>query len=268
MTYEKKVESAIRLIQSVGKKEQVIVAYSGGKDSDVLRTLCRYAGVDYKLVYNSTTIDPPGTISHCQHVGATIVRPAKTFFELIAKKGLPSLSRRFCCRELKEKFIAPRLLLGVRAAESVKRQKLYTEPTSCFVYNSKCSTERILPLFNWTDDDIHKFVVEERVFVHPLYYDDNGRFHVERRLGCLGCPLQGDRGKADFLQYPKLLRQWCRSYSQYVSTHKFIEGVYEDIIWHIFYSNHGNQKYQQSFHGLFEKPNAKAILENYFNIDL
>lgn len=264
---EHKVKRAVRIIRSVNRVSDVIIAYSGGKDSDVIRILCKEAKVPYTLVYNNTTIDPPFTLSRNISLGAQIIQPKYTFLQLIERKGIPSLSRRFCCQELKEKYIAPRLLLGIRANESAKRTQRYTEPTACRIYTKNKRTDQILPILDWTEDDIFQFLSSSNETVHPLYYV-NGQLDVTKRLGCIGCPLQGDRGLHDFLRYPKMLRQWCRAYTKYVEKHKAVEGIYEDIVYHIFYSNHGEKKYQQAFHGLFAPPNAKQLLEDYFHIEL
>ena len=39
-----------------------IVGYSGGKDSDVLVSLFRHAGVKFMVMHNHTTIDAPETV--------------------------------------------------------------------------------------------------------------------------------------------------------------------------------------------------------------
>lgn len=267
MNFETKANKAIKMLQSYDKLYNLSLAYSGGKDSDVCLKLCKMAHINVSVVHNVTTIDPPGTIKHCMENGAIIVRPELSFFQLIEKKGLPAMQRRFCCQYLKEKYIADHLILGVRASESVKRAERYKEPTACRVYSKKKSTEQILPIVNFTDADIFHFIEDNNIKLAPHYYD-NGKLCTDRRLGCIGCPLKGDRGKADFLMYPRFLRLWVKAYSKYVETHKAVEGVYEDMVYHIFYSNHGEVKYQQNFHGIFPAPDAKEILERFFNIEL
>lgn len=262
---EHKIERAIRLIRAVNRVSSVIIAYSGGKDSDILRFLCKMANVPYTLIYNSTTIDPPFTISRNISLGAKIVRPRYSFFDLIRRHGLPNIQRRFCCSKLKEGYISPRLLLGVRASESNKRKARYVEPTGCRIYSKEKHCDQIFPIFDWSLEDVRTFLIQNDIKLHPIYYN-NGVLDVTKRLGCIGCPLQGDRGRADFLQYPKMLRQWCRAYADYVSYHKAINGVYEDMVYHIFYSNHGEQKYEQNFNGLFTPPNAKELLEDFFHV--
>ena len=66
---EKKVEQSIKLLRSIPQdKGKIILAYSGGKDSDVCLELCKMAGIPFKAVYHSTTIDPPGTIRHVEEM--------------------------------------------------------------------------------------------------------------------------------------------------------------------------------------------------------
>ena len=68
---QKKVDRAVRLLQTVAKgyDKPIEVAYSGGKDSDVILELARMAGIKHQAIYHNTTIDPPGTIAHVREVG-------------------------------------------------------------------------------------------------------------------------------------------------------------------------------------------------------
>lgn len=263
----RKIDQSIKLIKAYNKWKPLTLAYSGGKDSDVVRHLCKLAKVPITIVHNSTSIDYPGTLAYVQRNEAIIQRPKMTFFQLVAKKGLPSMFRRFCCSYLKEQYIARTLLLGVRADESVKRAARYIEPTACRIFTKKVSSEQVLPIIHWNNADLIAFHDNENLHFHPHYYV-NGRFDVTRRVGCVGCPLQGDRGKADYIEYPKFLRQLCKSYAAYVETHKAVESVYHDIVWQLFYSNHHDKQYQQTYYGLFDAPNPKSFLEEYFNIEL
>lgn len=65
---KKKVEQAVKLLQVCYKVagEPLEVAYSGGKDSDVILELAKMAGIEYKAIYKNTSIDPPGTIKHAK----------------------------------------------------------------------------------------------------------------------------------------------------------------------------------------------------------
>lgn len=263
-----KVKKAIRLLQSMQFDSIPELAYSGGKDSDVLLWLCKQAGIKFNAVYKSTTIDPPGTIAHVEANKVNIIRPKENFLQLIEKKGLPTMWRRFCCQVLKEYYTNPIVFNGVRSCESVRRKARYKEPTTCRVFSKKCKSQIIMPLLNFTNEDIETLITKEHIQCHPLYYDEKGKFHVERRLGCIGCPLQSDRGRFDYLQYPKLFKQVVYRFLTYCNTHNYKDDPYIKLIKLVFYSNHGMQKFDQHFHGLFPANAPKTILEEYFQIEL
>lgn len=64
---QKKINQSIKLIRSICDKRGVVeVAYSGGKESDVILQLCKEAGIRFRAIYKNTTIDPPGTIKHAK----------------------------------------------------------------------------------------------------------------------------------------------------------------------------------------------------------
>ena len=68
-----------------------------------------------------------------------------------------------------------------------------------------------LPILEWTDKDVEQFIKERGIKCHPLYYDEQGNFHVERRLGCTSCPFKSDRGIADFKANPRFLKAYLRA---------------------------------------------------------
>lgn len=172
---EKKVNQAIKLLQSIPQdKGQITLAYSGGKDSDVCLELCKMAGIPFKAVYHSTTIDPPGTIKHVINNGVEIVRPRESFFALVRKKGYPSRFVRYCCRELKEKYDSDISIQGIRASESKARADRYKEPEQCRVFDKKHKSRVYMPILFWTDDDVSEFVSERGVKCHALYYSGGG----------------------------------------------------------------------------------------------
>ena len=77
---EKKITSAIRILKLAEQQanlygEPVEIAYSGGKDSDVILQLAKESGINYRAIYKQTTIDPPGTMEHVKTNGVEIRRP-------------------------------------------------------------------------------------------------------------------------------------------------------------------------------------------------
>lgn len=272
---QKKVDRAVKLIQQAGKDGQVVeVAYSGGKDSDVILELTRMAGIKYRAIYKNTTIDPPGTIAHAKENGVEIRRARKTFFQLMAQKGFPSRFVRFCCSELKEYKILDRNIMGVRKAESIVRSKRYSEPTKCLFYGSKKEhVEAFYPILDWSDQDVADFIRERGIKCHPLYYDEQGNFHVERRLGCMCCPLAYKKKRiAEFKQHPNMVKAYIRAGQQFRDTHpdaaltKNYENIYDAFVRFLFYER--DSDFKQNNVGLFGKTDNKKFLENYFNIKL
>ncbi len=220
MTFEKKVELAIKLLQSIPQDDGPIeVSYSGGKDSDVILELAKMAGIPFEAIYKNTTIDPPGTIKHCKDMGVTILKPKMTFFQLIESKGFPTRRARFCCEILKEYKVYNRAIQGIRRSESTARAKRYKEPEICRLYPKGEKVRVYLPILEWTDEDVARFIKERGIKCAPVYYDDEGNFHPERRLGCVGCPLKSDCGRVDFEKYPNMLKAWIRAGAKYFKTH-------------------------------------------------
>lgn len=182
MDYEKKVSSAIKLLQSIPQDGPIEISYSGGKDSDVILELAKLAGIPYEAIYKNTSIDPPGTIAHAREMGATIVNPKRTMLQIIENKGWPTRRARFCCSELKEYSIHRRAVQGIRRCESTARATRYKEPEICRVYKKDDKVRVYLPILEWTNEDVERFVAERGIKCHHLYYDADGNFHVERRL--------------------------------------------------------------------------------------
>ena len=268
LTTEEKVEKAVRLIKSVASQRNCFVAYSGGKDSVLLDYLVKEAGCKIQLIHNVTTIDPPGTLSFCERHGAKLLRPKRSFLDLVELKGMPSMFRRFCCKELKEQYIGEVGFFGIRKSESVKRSKCYDTYADIYYYTKKIYTERFFPMLDFTDKDVENVINSKGLECHPLYYDHAGKFCVDRRLGCIGCPLQGDRGKMDYLEYPKLLNQVLKRLVIFHEKHgRTKRDAYLNAVYNLFYSNHGYENYCCTYEGLFDTDPCE-ILNEYFFLNL
>lgn len=273
--YEKKVARAIRLLKSIPTDEgPVEVSYSGGKDSDVILELTKMAGIPYRAIYKNTTIDPPGTIAHCRKKGVEIIQPKESFMQLVARKGFPSRFSRFCCQVLKEYKVLDRAIQGIRRSESIKRRDRYKEPEICRVYSKDSKAKIYLPILEWTDGDVARFVAERNIECHPLYYDENGMFRVERRLGCIGCPLKSDNGRGDYLRYPTMLKARIKAHQKYLETHpncktmEYFGNSYNAIFFQMFCNNLSEYRLKMSTDLWGGQLDTKQFLEEYFGIDL
>lgn len=267
MELQDKIEQAKKLIKSVCAMHNTSLAYSSGKDSVVLDYLAKEVNAPVKRYHNVTTIDPPGTISMAIRNGCDIVRNDLSFLDLVEKKGFPTMFRRFCCKELKERYYADYALFGIRKAESAKRNACYSSFDDIYYYTKKRFTNRFFPLLNFTDEDVAEVINSQSLECHPLYYDHKGRFCVERRLGCIGCPLQGDRGKMDYLKYPILLKQVLRRGILFHQRQgRTAHDAALNLVYNLFYSNGGREKFEQAYKGLFDT-DPWEILEHYFFLD-
>lgn len=213
---KRKVERAINLIQSgaaMAEKagQPIEVAYSGGKDSDVILELTKMAGVKYRAIYKNTTIDPPGTISHVKEMGAEILRPKMSYYEILCKYGYPNRFLRFCCRLLKEYKVMDYNIVGIRSDESKKRAKNYKEPEYCRHYPNGSKAKQYLPILDWTLKDVEDFIQERNINLAPVYYREDRTIDFSRRLGCLCCPQMTRKNRIEqFRQYPNMVKLYIR----------------------------------------------------------
>ena len=277
MTLDDKIQRAIKLLQAIPQTAGAIeVSYSGGKDSDVILELAKMAGIPYEAIYKNTTIDPPQTIAHARAVGATVIHPAETYLQLVERVGWPSRWRRICCNVLKEYKIHDYAIQGIRRSESTKRAARYKEPEVCRVYRGGDKVRVYLPILDWTDADVEAFIKTRGIQCRPLYYDADGSFHVERRLGCIGCPLASERKmREQFAQYPRLLREIIRRISVNIETHPRSATARRgwdayDVAFMRLFCHSSREVFDDmtrgSMFGNDIKP--KDYLQNYFNIEL
>lgn len=272
---QRKVDRAIKLLQSTCKDQQVELSYSGGKDSDVILELAKMAGINYRAIYKCTTIDPPGTIKHCIDNGIEIIRPKMSFLKIIEKKGFPTRRARFCCEYLKEYKVMDIAIQGIRRSESTKRAKLYTEPTICRIYGSnKNHVNVILPIIDFTDKDVENFIKQRGIKLHPLYYNEDGSLNIKKRLGCMGCPLKHDNGLADFKAHPKLVRAWLRAGQKWWESHPNLKSkekfsdIYELFVSIVFFDSYEKSMLAISGGVFNDRIDCKKWIEDYFKIKL
>ena len=277
---QRKVDRAVKLIQSAGKvaKEHgqpLEICYSGGKDSDVILELARMSGIEFRAIYRNTTIDPPGTIKHCRDNGVEIIQPKVTFRQVLEKVGLPSRYRRACCDHLKEYKILDYAVIGVRRDESKKRAERYKEPELCRVYKHKQRQRQYLPILEWTAADVETFIMERGIKCHSLYYDEDGTFHVERRLGCMGCPLASKKQRmAEFKAHPQMAKFYIKGAQKYMDTHpdskvhKTFKDACEWFCFTLYCDNLEEFRYMFGVNMFGESIDCKQHLQELFSIDL
>ena len=272
---QKKVDFAIKLLQSIPTDDGPIeLSYSAGKDSDVILELAKMAGIPYRAIYKATTIDPPQTIAHAREMGAEVIHPKKTFFQLVSEGGFPSRFQRSCCSVLKEYKVCDRAIQGIRRSESKKRAKRYKEPEECRVYSKKEKVKIYLPILEWTDQDVEEFIKERNIKCHPLYYR-RGQFDVTKRLGCMGCPLASRNKRIQFFkENPKWLKAWIRAGQKRYTSEAYQNGKANfkfkdafEAMGYLLYCDNIEQLKEKTY-GLFGEFDWKEFLQKEFKIDM
>jgi len=234
---EDKVARAIKLLQDCCPPQGYYLAFSGGKDSCVIKHLAQVAGVKFDAHYSQTTIDPPELVRFIKqyHPEVGWNRPAMNMWTMVATapKTPPTRRCRWCCAVYKEREGDKRVkVLGVRAAESPSRAKRWREVTT-----DQRNGMVVCPIVLWTDEELWAYIRGNNIPYCSLY--DEGF----KRLGCVGCPLAGPTGQdREFARWPSFERNWKRAiYANWEKWHNELS------------TKTGEPKYQSKF------PTAEAF---------
>lgn len=231
-----KVETAITRLKTFEPPEGYFLAFSGGKDSVVVKALADMAEVKYDAHYSVTSADPPELVQFVKTFDdVSFDRPLDkdgnqiTMWNLIPKKKMPPTRIvRCCCKELKEAAGEGRFTItGVRWEESAKRKhrgglelakkKSHRmenfdpdNPSQEMIHICPDHARRHLnPIIDWSTEEVWEFIREYNVPYCKLY--DEGY----KRLGCIGCPMGTiAHRKAEFEKYPKYKQAYIRAFDR------------------------------------------------------
>ncbi|NHZ85006.1 MAG: phosphoadenosine phosphosulfate reductase family protein [Planctomycetia bacterium] len=220
-----KVDIAIQRLKEFEPGEGYYGAFSGGKDSIVIKKLVKMSGVKCDWHYNLTTIDPPELVRFIRkyHQDVKVDYPEKPFLIRMVEKGMPPRRNvRWCCAEYKERGGINRfVILGVRWVESNKRNKRKLVE-NCYKNNNK---KYINPIIDWTDQDVWDFIKKYNVSYCKLY--DEGW----KRIGCLFCPMARKQRQIELKLYPKYREAFRKAF------HKMYDNLVKEKIENIKWKN-------------------------------
>lgn len=220
------VNEAHQFIQEQAAKfptENIVLSFSGGKDSTVTADLVTKALQNPSLVhiFGNTTLEFPLTIEYAtrfrENHPLAIFKTAKNneqdFMSVCEDIGPPARMMRWCCsmfktgpitRVLTRYYRDTKILTfyGIRRDESTARSKynrVEDDAESVKIQKQTVAT----PIFYWKDIDIWLYILSEKIDFNDAYrlgYD---------RVGCWCCPNNNLR--AQFLSsiyMPEKYKQW------------------------------------------------------------
>jgi len=206
---EDKITTAIERLKSHEPPEGYFLAFSGGKDSICIYNLAIAAGVKFDAHYSVSPIDPPELHQFIKENYPDVIwdYTAKGFFRMVAKNGLPSRMRRWCCVYIKEGNGKDRIrMMGIRWEESPGRRKNYKTVSSI----GRLGDTQICPILDWNEAEVWEYI-ESNGLAFPSLYDEG-----YARIGCVMCPQQSKKKmRLDIERWPKIAWCWWRATERY-----------------------------------------------------
>lgn len=204
-------------------RENIVLSFSGGKDSTVTADLVVRALGDPSLVYifGDTTLEFPLTLEYVSRFSRNnlkaIFKTAKNkdqnFYEVCKDIGPPARMLRWCCSMFKTGPITRVLnslywnkdilsFYGIRKCESVARSKynrIEDNAESIKIQKQKVAS----PIFYWKDIDIWLYI-----FNNELDFNDAYRLGYDR-VGCWCCPNNSVRSEfLSAIYMPEQTKKW------------------------------------------------------------
>ena len=189
--------------------ENIVISFSGGKDSTVTADLTVRALSNPSLVhiFGDTTLEFPLTIEYAKRfrknnpkaIFKTAKNKEQDFYEVCSDIGPPARMLRWCCSMFKTGPITRVLnslyrdmdiltFYGIRKNESVSRSKynrVEDNAESVKIQKQKVAS----PIFLWNDIDVRLYILGEGIDFNDAYrlgYD---------RVGCWCCPNNNERAQ-------------------------------------------------------------------------
>lgn len=236
---KKSEEMALRLDPENG----FYLAFSGGKDSQVLYHIAKMAGVKFKAHMNLTSVDPPDVIRFVkkEYPEVEFNKPKISMYDMaIKKKILPIKTIRWCCAEYKEKSGAGKVtLIGIRHEESVRRSKRKEVSINTKGKRKEMTFDQwseheekmvtcvegkdsilVSPIIHWTEKDVWSFLNSNNI-PHCSLYDEG-----YRRIGCILCPMSSYKQKIqECNRFPHAKHKWLNTIQSLIDRGYYKKGL-------------------------------------------
>lgn len=219
-------DEATEFIRETAKaypSENIVISFSGGKDSTVTADLTVRALSNPSLVhiFGDTTLEFPLTLEYAKRfrennpkaIFKTAKNKEQDFYEVCEDIGPPARMLRWCCSMFKTGPITRVLnslyrdmdiltFYGIRKNESVSRSKynrVENNAESVKIQKQKVAS----PIFHWKDIDVWLYILGEGVDFNDAYrlgYD---------RVGCWCCPNNNERAQLlSRIYMPEKAEKW------------------------------------------------------------
>lgn len=219
-------DEAVDFIRNTAKdypEENIVISFSGGKDSTVTADLTVRALSNPSIVhiFGDTTLEFPTTMEYAKRfrennpkaIFKTAKNKEQDFYSMCEEIGPPARMLRWCCSMFKTGPITRVLnslyrnkdilsFYGIRKCESVSRSKynrVEDNAESVKIQKQKVAS----PIFLWQDIDIWLYILGEKIDFNDAYrlgYD---------RVGCWCCPNNNERAQfLSSLYMPEQAKKW------------------------------------------------------------
>lgn len=208
-------ETAVERVRYYCRNKPVVLAFSYGKDSCVVKHIMDLSGVPYVARYRPATIHPPDLLrwGRKAYPGVVWERPKQSMWDVVVRKGTPpTRHNRYCCEEMKEGASCPGgvVVMGIRWAESQRRKATRRMAEPC----AKRNELLLNPIIDWSNDQLWRYIHWRNIPVSPLYQEGFDR------LGCVGCPNANWKSRVKELErWPHIRDGWKKAFGRMLKAH-------------------------------------------------